>query len=186
MHRPHRQNKICVTIRVRSQGSYGLPVNLEKFDLVGFFACPPCSVTYQQQSTPFWVFLCCRQDDGGEVEERAKMGSLKEGAERGEAKDKEYEQEDEEEPILREQKRRFCMFPIRYKQLLEMYKKAEASFWTGTYSLFLAILSPTLTKCPVTIHLFPQRKKCVMIHTYISEQVISKLKEFLYGHFLLL
>lgn len=37
----------------------------------------------------------------------------------------------EEEPILMKQTQRFCMFPIRYKQLWEMYKKAEASFWTA-------------------------------------------------------
>ncbi|KAI4378886.1 hypothetical protein MLD38_016308 [Melastoma candidum] len=40
-------------------------------------------------------------------------------------------EEEEEEPILKEQKQRFCMFPIRYRQLWEMYKKAEASFWTA-------------------------------------------------------
>lgn len=38
---------------------------------------------------------------------------------------------DEQEPILMEQSQRFCMFPIRYKQIWEMYKKAEASFWTA-------------------------------------------------------
>lgn len=38
---------------------------------------------------------------------------------------------EEEEPILMEKSQRFCMFPIRYRQLWEMYKKAEASFWTG-------------------------------------------------------
>ena len=27
--------------------------------------------------------------------------------------------------------RRFTMFPIKYPQVWEMYKKAEASFWTG-------------------------------------------------------
>ncbi|KAK9161330.1 hypothetical protein Syun_007671 [Stephania yunnanensis] len=43
------------------------------------------------------------------------------------------EEEEEEEPLLMEQSlsQRFCMFPIRYKQLWEMYKKAEASFWTA-------------------------------------------------------
>lgn len=35
-----------------------------------------------------------------------------------------------EEPILMEQSQRFCMFPIKYPQLWEMYKKAVASFWT--------------------------------------------------------
>ncbi|KAL4642641.1 hypothetical protein ACB092_02G034800 [Castanea dentata] len=38
--------------------------------------------------------------------------------------------EEEEEPILKEQNQRFCMFPIKYKQLWETYKKAQASFWT--------------------------------------------------------
>ncbi|KAH9682974.1 Ribonucleoside-diphosphate reductase small chain A [Citrus sinensis] len=47
------------------------------------------------------------------------------------------EQEDQE-PILMEQNQRFCMFPIRYKQLWEMYKKAEASFWTGTEEVDLS------------------------------------------------
>ncbi|KAA8548580.1 hypothetical protein F0562_000264 [Nyssa sinensis] len=55
------------------------------------------------------------------------MGSLRNGVESGR-----YEEEDkEEEPILAENSLRFCMFPIRYPQLWEMYKKAEASFWTA-------------------------------------------------------
>ncbi|XP_071716295.1 ribonucleoside-diphosphate reductase small chain A [Rutidosis leptorrhynchoides] len=39
--------------------------------------------------------------------------------------------EDEQEPILMEQNQRFCMFPIRYHQLWEMYKKSQASFWVA-------------------------------------------------------
>lgn len=38
---------------------------------------------------------------------------------------------DSGEPILEEQNQRFCMFPVKYRELWEMYKKAEASFWTG-------------------------------------------------------
>ena len=56
------------------------------------------------------------------------MGSLRNGTET--PRDRANE---EEEPILKEQNQRFCMFPIRYKPLWEMYKKAEASFWTGIY-----------------------------------------------------
>jgi ribonucleoside-diphosphate reductase subunit M2 len=48
-------------------------------------------------------------------------------------------EEQEQEPILMKQTQRFCMFPIRYKQLWEMYKKAEASFWTGRYSSIFII-----------------------------------------------
>ncbi|XP_055919721.1 ribonucleoside-diphosphate reductase subunit M2 [Eupeodes corollae] len=34
------------------------------------------------------------------------------------------------EPLLRENPRRFVIFPIQYQDIWEMYKKAEASFWT--------------------------------------------------------
>jgi len=36
-----------------------------------------------------------------------------------------------EEPLLVSNPDRFCMFPIQYPQIWEMYKKAEASFWTA-------------------------------------------------------
>lgn len=35
------------------------------------------------------------------------------------------------EPILEENKDRFVLFPISHPQIWEMYKKAEASFWTA-------------------------------------------------------
>mmetsp|Transcript_256 Transcript_256/g.837 ORF Transcript_256/g.837 Transcript_256/m.837 type:complete len:329 (-) Transcript_256:493-1479(-) len=35
------------------------------------------------------------------------------------------------EPILAKTNARFSMFPIKYQQVWEMYKKAEASFWTA-------------------------------------------------------
>uniref|UniRef100_A0A2K1ZKI2 Uncharacterized protein n=1 Tax=Populus trichocarpa TaxID=3694 RepID=A0A2K1ZKI2_POPTR len=54
------------------------------------------------------------------------MGSLRNGTE-----SERIREEDKQEPILKEQNQRFCMFPIRYKELWEMYKKAEASFWTA-------------------------------------------------------
>lgn len=37
------------------------------------------------------------------------------------------------EPLLDENPDRFCMFPIKHPQIWEMYKKAEASFWTGAW-----------------------------------------------------
>jgi ribonucleoside-diphosphate reductase beta chain len=36
-----------------------------------------------------------------------------------------------DEPILIENKDRFVLFPIRHQEIWEMYKKAEASFWTA-------------------------------------------------------
>ncbi|KAJ0061114.1 hypothetical protein NL108_007853 [Boleophthalmus pectinirostris] len=37
----------------------------------------------------------------------------------------------EEEPLLKENPRRFVIFPIHYHDIWTMYKKAEASFWTA-------------------------------------------------------
>lgn len=37
----------------------------------------------------------------------------------------------EHEPILQENKDRFVLFPIKHREIWEMYKKAEASFWTA-------------------------------------------------------
>ncbi len=37
----------------------------------------------------------------------------------------------EVEPILQDNKDRFVLFPIKHKDIWEMYKKAEASFWTA-------------------------------------------------------
>ncbi|XP_061345492.1 ribonucleoside-diphosphate reductase small chain A [Gastrolobium bilobum] len=56
------------------------------------------------------------------------MGSLENGAHKARELG---QQELEQEPILMEQTQRFCMFPIRHRQVWEMYKKAEASFWTA-------------------------------------------------------
>ncbi|EYU45611.1 hypothetical protein ABFS82_14G013700 [Erythranthe guttata] len=59
------------------------------------------------------------------------MGSLrKDEIDTGLCKEKGI-QEEEEEPILMDQPQKYCMFPIKYPQLWEMYKKAEASFWTA-------------------------------------------------------
>jgi len=38
---------------------------------------------------------------------------------------------DEEEAILKENPKRFVLFPIQYHEVWQMYKKAEASFWTA-------------------------------------------------------
>jgi ribonucleoside-diphosphate reductase subunit M2 len=43
---------------------------------------------------------------------------------------KEPEFDPQLEPLLRENPRRFVIFPIQYPDIWNMYKKAEASFWT--------------------------------------------------------
>lgn len=47
--------------------------------------------------------------------------------------------EQEEEPLLRENPRRFVIFPIQYHDIWRMYKKAEASFWTAEEVRCLAV-----------------------------------------------
>ena len=37
----------------------------------------------------------------------------------------------ETEPLLKDNPRRFVVFPIEYHDIWQMYKKAEASFWTA-------------------------------------------------------
>lgn len=50
---------------------------------------------------------------------------------------------DAEEPILTENRQRFVLFPIKHPQVWEMYKKAEASFWTAE-EIDLAVRYATL------------------------------------------
>ncbi|KAG6835880.1 Ribonucleotide-diphosphate reductase (RNR), small subunit [Arthromyces matolae] len=37
----------------------------------------------------------------------------------------------DEEPLLKESKRRFVLFPIKYPEIWSLYKQAQASFWTA-------------------------------------------------------
>jgi hypothetical protein len=52
----------------------------------------------------------------------------------------------EDEPLLRENPRRFVIFPIEYHDIWQMYKKAEASFWTAEEVITLRA-GGTLVKC---------------------------------------
>jgi len=42
-----------------------------------------------------------------------------------------YRELEKEDPLLKENPRRWVLFPIQYPSLFEMYKKHEASFWTA-------------------------------------------------------
>lgn len=44
---------------------------------------------------------------------------------------KKSSREEQEEPLLKDNPRRFVIFPIQYHDIWQMYKKAEASFWTA-------------------------------------------------------
>ncbi|ORX33555.1 ribonucleoside-diphosphate reductase [Kockovaella imperatae] len=39
--------------------------------------------------------------------------------------------EEKDEPLLQETTSRFVLFPIKYREIWQMYKKAQASFWTA-------------------------------------------------------
>ena len=52
--------------------------------------------------------------------------------------------DDAKEPLLMENKQRFVLFPIKYPQVWEMYKKAEASFWTAEEIDLAVRARPTL------------------------------------------
>ncbi|KAL7412971.1 ribonucleotide reductase small subunit [Mrakia frigida] len=39
--------------------------------------------------------------------------------------------EEKDEPLLQETEKRFVLFPIKFKEIWQAYKKAEASFWTA-------------------------------------------------------
>ncbi|CCH45150.1 Ribonucleoside-diphosphate reductase small chain [Wickerhamomyces ciferrii] len=43
----------------------------------------------------------------------------------------ELKEQEKDEPLLVENKRRFVLFPIKYHEIWQAYKKAEASFWTA-------------------------------------------------------
>ncbi|KAG5011967.1 hypothetical protein JHK82_024142 [Glycine max] len=70
------------------------------------------------------------------------MGSLENNGAHKARDEKEHEQE----PILMEQSQRFCMFPICYKQIWEMYKKVEANFEDKTISQCIVIAYNLLQK----------------------------------------
>jgi len=44
---------------------------------------------------------------------------------------KEFQELEKDDPLLKENPNRWVMFPIKYPQVWEMYKKHEASFWTA-------------------------------------------------------
>lgn len=46
-------------------------------------------------------------------------------------KESKFSDEIASEPLLRENPRRFVIFPIQYGDIWKMYKQAEASFWTA-------------------------------------------------------
>ena len=38
---------------------------------------------------------------------------------------------DDDEILLKQNNKRFVLFPIEYNDIYELYKKAESSFWTA-------------------------------------------------------
>jgi ribonucleoside-diphosphate reductase subunit M2 len=67
-----------------------------------------------------------KEEDVSPVDEEHQKFMEKHKKHRQELKDQQ-----DKEPLLQENKRRFVIFPIRYHEIWQMYKKAEASFWTA-------------------------------------------------------
>ncbi|CAE8630646.1 unnamed protein product [Polarella glacialis] len=65
---------------------------------------------------------------GGEAVDILSTSSIPFGCSRISAQYKELEKQD---PLLKENPRRWVMFPLQYPEVWEMYKKHEASFWTA-------------------------------------------------------
>lgn len=51
----------------------------------------------------------------------------------------------EDEPLLKENPRRFVIFPIQYPDIWKMYKQAQASFWTVEEVRFQSVCRPQPT-----------------------------------------
>merc|ERR1712137_271764 len=62
---------------------------------------------------------------------KQKKNLLGEGFIRKYVGDLENIKSDKDEPLLKESGNRFVLFPIKYHQIWQAYKKAEASFWTA-------------------------------------------------------
>ncbi|KAG0636875.1 ribonucleotide reductase [Tuber brumale] len=58
-------------------------------------------------------------------------GGVKTESELKKSSEEDTKSEEMDEPILTENKHRFVLFPIKYHEIWQMYKKAEASFWVA-------------------------------------------------------
>ncbi|KAG1857522.1 ferritin-like superfamily [Suillus subluteus] len=72
-----------------------------------------------------------------------------------------------EEPLLKESKHHFVLFPIQYHEIWQMYKKAEASFWSAEEM----DLSKDL---PIMMENIHSETYSLLINTYIKESAQCK------------
>ncbi|KAJ8789913.1 hypothetical protein J1605_021611 [Eschrichtius robustus] len=89
----------------------------------------------------------------------------------------------EEEPLLKENPRRFVIFPIEYHDIWQMYKKAEASFWTAEeVERFSQEVQITEARCfygfQIAMENIHSEMYSLLIDTYIKD---SKEREFLFN-----
>ncbi|ODQ57425.1 hypothetical protein WICANDRAFT_35738 [Wickerhamomyces anomalus NRRL Y-366-8] len=77
----------------------------------------------------------CNKPTESTVEETSKPKRTEESHKEFLAKHKSHRHQlkeaEKDEPLLVENKRRFVLFPIKYHEIWQAYKKAEASFWTA-------------------------------------------------------
>lgn len=78
--------------------------------------------------------LMSQLEDAGEKKEQDKSSvekSHKEFLDQHRVHRHQLKEAEKDEPLLVENKRRYVLFPIKYHEIWQMYKKAEASFWTA-------------------------------------------------------
>lgn len=96
---------------------------------------------------------------------------------------KKSSREEQEEPLLKENPRRFVIFPIQYHDIWQMYKKAEASFWTaeevtwtpvsvwfraGCQTGLPSVLSETLQYERLLTHRYTTVRTLVFVAAFVS------------------
>ncbi|KAG2467583.1 RIR2 reductase, partial [Polypterus senegalus] len=82
----------------------------------------------------------------------------------------------QEEPLLKDNPRRFVIFPIQYHDIWQMYKKAEASFWTAEeVERFSQEVQVTEARCfygfQIAMENIHSEMYSLLIDTYIKDPV---------------
>ena len=78
------------------------------------------------------------------------------------------------EPLLDPNDDRFTMFPIKYGDIWEMYKKAEASFWTGTSGKPHNLIAEPFSRARTSSRR-PPRRVFRLVHGCANSTVVANL-----------
>ncbi len=87
----------------------------------------------------------------------------------------------EEEPLLKENPHRFVIFPIQYHDIWQMYKKAEASFWTAEEVSFKIYLTWVTLNCPIFLRVLNMTSKLLAHLLWFLNCSILKVLHFIFS-----